>query len=154
MREHGFIHLNFFVVDTFQNLSLSPFLVWKQHTFLYIRPLYTKCRIPGKELQTSSKAWRQMFGEVLLQQDLDSTFNLPWILLFCKKKKTGKQNGAMQHDNDPKHNSKSTKDWLRTEEWEVLVQDYTSGSWNKNTCHKADVKNKKNQNKNNYVLLI
>uniref|UniRef100_A0A3Q3J790 Tc1-like transposase DDE domain-containing protein n=1 Tax=Monopterus albus TaxID=43700 RepID=A0A3Q3J790_MONAL len=31
-----------------------------------------------------------------------------------------KRNWTMQHDNDPKHTSKSTKDWLKKKKWRVL----------------------------------
>lgn len=31
-----------------------------------------------------------------------------------------KRNWAMRQDNDPKHTSKSTKDWLKTKKWSVL----------------------------------
>uniref|UniRef100_A0A8D0A0Z2 Tc1-like transposase DDE domain-containing protein n=1 Tax=Sander lucioperca TaxID=283035 RepID=A0A8D0A0Z2_SANLU len=31
-----------------------------------------------------------------------------------------KRNWTLQHDNDPKHTSKSTKDWLKTKKWRVL----------------------------------
>lgn len=30
------------------------------------------------------------------------------------------RNWTLQHDNDPKHTSKSTKDWLKTKKWRVL----------------------------------
>lgn len=31
-----------------------------------------------------------------------------------------RQNWTLQHDNDPKHTSNSTKDWLKTKKWRVL----------------------------------
>ena len=36
------------------------------------------------------------------------------------KKLKLKRNWTLQHDNDPKHTSKSTKDWLKTKKWKVL----------------------------------
>ncbi|KAI3368362.1 hypothetical protein L3Q82_008070 [Scortum barcoo] len=36
------------------------------------------------------------------------------------KKLKLKRNWTLQHDNDPKHTSKSTKDWLKTKKWRVL----------------------------------
>ncbi|KAI3373895.1 hypothetical protein L3Q82_022464, partial [Scortum barcoo] len=37
-----------------------------------------------------------------------------------KKIKAEAWNWTLQHDNDPKHTSKSTKDWLKTKKWRVL----------------------------------
>ncbi|KAI3357464.1 hypothetical protein L3Q82_015503 [Scortum barcoo] len=40
---------------------------------------------------------------------------------ICKKiKAEAERNWTLQHDNDPKHTSKSTKDWLKTKKWRVL----------------------------------
>ena len=36
------------------------------------------------------------------------------------KKLKLQRNWTLQHDNDPKHTSKSTKDWLKTKKWRVL----------------------------------
>ncbi|KAI3373396.1 hypothetical protein L3Q82_021945 [Scortum barcoo] len=69
------------------------------------------------------------FGDALLQQDLgqltiiESTMNstvYQRVLEEHVKSSVKKLNWTLQHDYDPKHTTKSTKDWLKTKKWRVL----------------------------------
>lgn len=87
--------------------------------------------IPGKEPHTNWKTWRWKcpgLGFLCCSRTWPAHHHgfycvsgVAWgtCETICKKKKKLQRNWILQQDNDPKHTSKSTKNWLKTK-WRVL----------------------------------